>query len=529
MTKASLEKQNRDLRIKFDNLTIKSEIKEIALRDDIGALERSLSGKDKAIGMLQKEIASLTLLIEKLQIENKELKQELEKTRKEVQRLTSIISKNSSNSSKPPSTDGYHKIPNSREKSQRPSGGQKGHPGRRLQLPENLDDLVEMGLAEKRIVDHTDGSEEYTSRWTLDLEVKTIVTEHRFPKGEALPNGMENEVIYGDNIKAITVLLSTEGIIAQERLAAFLKELTGGVLSPSDATVENFLTLFARKLPNELEAIENNLLNNSVMGVDDTPLNCTEKPEYGQPGETPVLKTAEKTSFSVTLRNYSNELSTLYTVNPQKDKAGVDRDGILPRYTGTLSHDHESKFYNYGIAHATCGEHLSRDLQGLYELEKCPWANQMRSFVLGMNDHKKTDLKNGITACNPDVLSEYEKQYDALLVEGWLAHSKLNDHDLGYNELRAMLNRLQNYKDCYLLFMRDYSKPFTNNLSERDLRSSKTKQKVSGCFRSWKGVKNYAANSSFISTAKKRGLNLLDSITSVFKGIPVFSDCPVGM
>ena len=392
-------------------------------------------------------------------------------------------------------------------------------------MPENLDELVEMGLAEKRIIDHTNGSNEYVSRWTLDIEIKTIVTEHRFPINEALPEGMENEVTYGDEIKTLTVLLSNDGMISQDRLAGLFAQLSGGVINPSDATIDKFLTEFSRKLieGKELEAIEDDLLDGRVMSVDDTTLRSTEKPEYGLQNEEPVLMKAEKKSFSVTLRTHSNERSTLFTVNPKKNMEGIERDGILPQYKGKLVHDHESKFYNYGTAHGTCGQHLLRELKGLHELKKCPWAALMRSFVKGMNDHKNADLENGINACNPEILIEFERQYDNLLLDGWQELSKLNESDFGFNEFKAMLNRLTNYKDSYLLFMRDYSVPFTNNLSERDLRPSKTKQKVSGCFRSWKGVKNYAANRSFISTAKKRGLNLLEAISSIFKGVPVFA------
>ncbi len=64
----------------------------------------------------------------------------------EIDRLKAQINKNSGNSSKPPSQDGFERIPNSREKSNRKSGGQPGHPDARLELPPNLDELIENGL-----------------------------------------------------------------------------------------------------------------------------------------------------------------------------------------------------------------------------------------------------------------------------------------------------------------------------------------------------------------------------------------------
>ena len=517
------DKTIKDLKTRLENTRIKAEITEAALQEELVAQKYAMSEKNKIIDMLQHEIASLTAENEKLRDEKEILKQSLDVSNQTVQKLMLIMGKNSSNSSKPSNTNGFRKIPNNREKSQRPIGAPKGHPGHRLKLPENLGELVDKGYAKKRIIDHTNGNEEYVSRWTLDIEVIAVVTEHRFLKNEPLPKGMENEVTYGDNIKALTVLLSNEGLIADERLGDFYRELTHGAINPADATLESFLKQFAKKLPEELKSIEDDLLHNKVMHVDDTPLDCTEKPEYGKPGEDPVIKTAENTSFSVYLRAYSNEQSTIYTVNPQKNQEGVDRDGILPRYKWTVCHDHESKFYNYGTAHGTCCEHLTRDLRGMYELEKCQWANRMRSFMFEMNDHKNSDLKNNKTACESKLLNEYEKRYDDLLAEGREVHGALKEKELGEDSLRKMLNRLRDYKNCYLLFMRDYNVPFTNNLSERDLRPSKTKQKVSGCFRSWSGVKTYATIRSFISTAKKRGKNLFEAITYIFKNIPVFA------
>ena len=108
-----------------------------------------------------------------------------------------------------------------------------------------------------------------------------------------------------------------------------------------------------------------------------------------------------------------------------------------------------------------------------------------------------------------------------MLDKGQAAFSLLKEKQLGHDELRRMLNRLTEYKDCYLLFIRDYKAPFTNNQAERDLRPCKTKQKVSGCFRSWLGIQRYVRIRSFVSTLKKCKLNLLESISKVIHGRPL--------
>jgi hypothetical protein len=71
--------------------------------------------------------------------------EKIEKPEGEIVRLKAQIDKNSSNSSKPPSQDGFKKIQNSREKSGQKSGGQPDHRGSYMELPKNLDELIEKG------------------------------------------------------------------------------------------------------------------------------------------------------------------------------------------------------------------------------------------------------------------------------------------------------------------------------------------------------------------------------------------------
>lgn len=90
-----------------------------------------------------RHVEELTLENERLTAENKMLRDENKELREqvgqlsgmivklmaEVERLKAQIDKNSGNSSKPPSQDGFKRVPNSREKSVQSRGGQPGHPG----------------------------------------------------------------------------------------------------------------------------------------------------------------------------------------------------------------------------------------------------------------------------------------------------------------------------------------------------------------------------------------------------------------
>ena len=97
---------------------------------------------------------------------------EIERKDIEIKRLKSIIDKDSSNSGKPPSSDGFKKIPNNRERSENKRGGQSGHKGNTLVVPKNLEELVREEKAEHTIVDLTNGSAEYISKWAIDIKTK---------------------------------------------------------------------------------------------------------------------------------------------------------------------------------------------------------------------------------------------------------------------------------------------------------------------------------------------------------------------
>ena len=115
--------------------------------------------------------------------------------------------------------------------------------------------------------------------------------------------------------------------------------------------------------------------------------------------------------------------------------------------------------------------------------------------------------------------------YDMIIKQGLVFHEA--ETPLPYKGKRGrqprrtghnLLLRLLHYKQDVLRFLSDPAVPFTNNDAERDLRMMKCKQKISGGFRSMQGAENFARIRGFISPVRKRGLNVLNSIQSVFSG-----------
>ena len=54
--------------------------------------------------------------------------------------------------------------------------------------------------------------------------------------------------------------------------------------------------------------------------------------------------------------------------------------------------------------------------------------------------------------------------------------------------------------------------------AERDLRMMKVQQKISGTFRSWEGAEAFAAVRSYLSTIRKRRINVIEGVLSIFSG-----------
>ena len=441
--------------------------------------------------------------IEKLETENKFLKIENQKLRDDNDRLKKIINNNSGNSSKPPSTDTKKNIPNNREKTNKKRGAQKGHVAHFLSK-ENIKKKIENKEIEHKIINVGKPQREFVSKYIIDVEVKTIAKEYRFYRDENgkynIPKEFKTDVQYGSGVKTLCSILNTEEVVAINRLTKFVSCISHGLLNISNGTIVNFVKELNTKSEYIRKDIKNKLLNSELMYTDAT--------------------TARSENRNISIRNYSTDKYTLLVATKGKGKKYLEETNILNKYTGNLVHDHETVIYNYGNKHIECNVHVSRYLKGCYENTNHKWALKMRSFLCSLNEYRKKLKTKNIEKLDSEKLERYSKRYDEILEEGYEENKKIRKKFLRQDEQR-LLNRLKKYKENHLLFLYDFTAPFDNNLSERELRHIKTKQKVSGYFNSFSGAQMYSNIKSLIITLKKQGQNFYNEIFNIYENNPV--------
>ena len=149
--------------------------------------------------------------------------------------------KNSSNSSTPPSKDEY-KVQNHRERSNRKQGGQKGREGKTLTL-EEVEKIIEDENVEI-VEEHYGNTEikETTIKYIMDVKTKVIIRKiyiHGNTENNEIPEECKNKstVIYGNNLKALVVIMYAQEVIAFDRMSEFLKILTNNIIRVSHGSL----------------------------------------------------------------------------------------------------------------------------------------------------------------------------------------------------------------------------------------------------------------------------------------------------
>jgi len=154
------------------------------------------------------------------------------------------------------------------------------------------------------------------------------------------------------------------------------------------------------------------------------------------------------------------------------------------------------------------------------------WSDQLHDLICEIKDAVDTARKNSCLL-SYQQRTDFEARYLRILETGKeenpiSAFSKPSAKRGRKKQSMAknLLDRCQKFQKEILLFMDDFSIPFTNNQAERDIRMMKLQQKISGTFRSVDGAANFCRVRGFISTLKKHDLPVLTSLVGAFEGTP---------
>lgn len=469
------------------------------LTDEVVSLRKENTNLREEVSFLKQKN---TILDERC----KTLEEENHLLRNDNERMKRILNNDSSNSSIPPSKDQPGKAPNTfngRKPTKKKQGAQPGHKGNCLSKA-NVEQKIREGAFEHRIEKIGTPNRDYITRYRLDLDVRTVATEIRIYadcNGKfQIPDDLKADVSYGSNIKAITAFLYSEGVVANDRICTFINSLSGDSLSLSTGSVYGFCRRFAESCSSACSIIDQELLNSYEICTDATPVKTDGKQTY--------------------IRNFSTEKNVRYASCEKKDLDTLGGFILLNGFTGTLTHDHETALYHFGSKHGECNVHLGRYLLKNTEETSNVWSHNLSSFLNGMNHARKNWKLRGHISFATDQLMRYSQRYDELLAMG-LEQNKQTKGRIAKKEEKALLNRLKKYKENHLLFLYDFQIHFSNNMSEKDLRICKNRQKMAGGFRTPSGRQMYCEIMSVIETIKRRGLNIFQSIIRLINDAPV--------
>src|SRR4051812_15557231 len=318
---------------------------------------------------------------------------------------------NSSNSGKPPSSDGLKKPPrvsSLREPSGKTTGGQTGHPGKTLRRTETPDATIHhypavcagcgKPLTAATAIDHV-------ARQVFDLpEPKPLlVTEHRAhgcrctacgaQTRAAFPDGVSAPVQYGPRISAIVLYLLHCQLLPEKRLAILMADLFGVTLVA--ATITRISRDCATRCAGFADAVREMVAAAAVKHLDETGFRIGGKTQW--------------------LHIASTLWLTFYRVSPKR--------GSLPaNVTGIVVHDHWKPYYTMtGVLHALCNAHHLRELKALVEIEQEDWARRMQRLLRRACHASNLARERGVRL-KPGLIALFERGYHPTRAAGLFSH-----------------------------------------------------------------------------------------------------------
>lgn len=483
-----------DFYSQYEELTIKFEQQEKLLRET-----------NEFVKELNKTIKSLNETIEK---QNKIIEEQA----KEILRLKSKNNKDSSNSSKPSSTNGFKKvITNRREKSNKNKGAQKFH--KPHSLNNKLEQFINSGDVEETIIEVNKNDENENKRYiekvVIDLKITKTVTRYRYYPDEFgkynIPKCHNQNVQYGNTIKAICIDLTNNLYNSTDGTIRFIEDITNGGMTISKGTLCLWTKDIVNKLTPEIQNIENKLIDGYYLNHDESQIKIN--------------------GYGYNILCACNKFYTRLWVHKNKSQEALKEINFLPKFKGVIVKDGTELYNPFGLFLSQCLSHIQRYLKGIYENNNHIFPRKMKEFLSKCNTLRNELIDKKITKFSDEEYQILIAEYDSILsdweqeikndINNYLLDDEINLWTRMKYDNKKMNAKIRGDRDEILYFLKDFNVPSTNNQAERDQRNAKMKQKT-GKWRSTDGAENYAIIRSCINTYKKNGINVFDALISSF-------------
>lgn len=519
--KERIDKLERTIsQLKVDKMILKDKVAEYKienreLKGRIKVMSLELEGKTYTIDELQHSVDDLTKKIdediEDVVNKNDELQKQNDELRKEIEILRKQLRLNSTNSSKPSSTDGYFVRPqNMREKSGLRVGGQKGHKIHKSRPHNQCTNVIEKHVcrapAGAIAAKDDNGTVLYYFTQEIDMKIDTTIIETRYyidslyeePENIIMKKYAINPVIYHPHFISLVLYLNNTGNIALDRLCTMLNEMSGGTINLRPSTIVKWMKKFHKESAQDRHKILDNILKSKLTHVDETGVKVNAKIHWMH-----VLTNPEYAYFVVTKQR------------------GDEVEGpiaILKEYRGYLDHDHFKKYYRLeNCIHVECNAHILRYLKAGYELDGSSECDEMIKLLCTMNNNRKELVSHDTYEFNDNQINEYEKKFIEIAERGIKKYQDENPNTAKkyIPEYVNVFKRLIEYKNEHLMFIRDFSVPFDNNAAERQCRVIKGKKKISGQNKTKENADAFASYLTIAQTCKLQKLNTLKKIEEI--------------
>ena len=412
-------------------------------------------------------------------------------------------------------------IPNTREKSKRAKGGQLGHEKHELEKPDEseITDVVKHSSSEEDYLcpqcsgDRFVPTGEREIKYEYDVEIVVKKIKHIFYYYECLDCGtvftadypihLRGEVGYGSTIQALALTLTNNVNAAMNKNAMFLKGITDGSLTPCEGYIAKLQKRAAKNLLQFYSDLKKLLITRRIIYWDDTV----------------IMIMTNRACF----RFYGDEFIAYYTAHKTKGWDGINEDGVLELLTSDtwVMHDHNTINYNkkFNFKNIECNQHAERDCQRNSDDTRHKWSSDVKALIGKAIKERDKAVAEGYTSFDDSYIRSFDEALSGYLSDGWKENEK-EPKIYGAKEERALLRRLEKYHDNYFAWMKDFSLPTTNNLSERSLRGVKSHEKISGQFELVDTARYHAIIKTYTETCRRNGINEFDALKRLCEGNP---------